>query len=139
MPFSARKMHFFEKNGNLTHWTAQDSADVKELFFQEVILHQFLKRKNRALLSKNVQAILTLHNLAQKVPKLEKKFLKVTGTKDIMCMLPKYMVLDHLLAKKCHNLGQKPYFSIFQKLTFLAVLRGFGGQIEIARQVLRYV
>ena len=64
-------MHFFEKNGNLTHWTAQDSADVKELFFQEVILHQFLKRKNRALLSKNVQAILTLLNLAQKVPFLE--------------------------------------------------------------------
>ena len=40
-----------------------------------------------------------------------------------------YMVLDHLWAKKCHNFGQKPWFSIFQKFTFLAVLRGFGGQI----------
>ena len=30
-----------------------------------------MKRKNRALLSKNVQAILTLLNLAQKVPFLE--------------------------------------------------------------------
>ena len=47
------------------------STDVKELFFREIILHQFLKRKNRALLSKNVQAILTLLNLAQKVPFLE--------------------------------------------------------------------
>ena len=43
----------------------------------------------------------------------EKKFPKVTGTKDILCMLPKYiytllyMVLDHLWAKKCHNFGQK--------------------------------
>ena len=64
-------MHFFEKNGNLTYWTARDSADVKELFFREIILHQFLKQKNRALLSKNVQAILTLLNLAQKVPILE--------------------------------------------------------------------
>ena len=71
MPFSARKMHFFGKNGNLTYWTTRDRANVKELFFQEVILHQFLKRKNRALLSKNVQAILTLLNLAQKVPFLE--------------------------------------------------------------------
>ena len=53
------------------NWTARDRADVKELFFQEVILHQFLKRKNRALLSKNVKAILTLLNLAQKVPFLE--------------------------------------------------------------------
>ena len=71
MSFSAQKMHFFDKNGNLTPCPAQPSADVKELFFREVILHQFLKRKNRALLSKNVQAILTLLNLAQKVPFLE--------------------------------------------------------------------
>ena len=47
------------------------SADVKEFLFWEVILHQFLKPKNRALLSKIVQAILTLLNLAQKVPYLE--------------------------------------------------------------------
>ena len=47
------------------------STDVKELFFREVILHQFFKRKNRALLSKNVQAILTFLNLAPKVPILE--------------------------------------------------------------------
>jgi hypothetical protein len=71
MPFSARKMHFFEKNGNLTTCSAQLSADVKELFFWKVILHQFLKRKKRALLGKNVQAILTLLNLAQKVPFLD--------------------------------------------------------------------
>ena len=64
-------MHFFDKNGNLTPCSAQLSADVKELFFQEVILHQFLKRKIRALLSKNVQAIFPLYNLAQKVFFLE--------------------------------------------------------------------
>ena len=71
MPFSAQKMHFFEKNGNFTHWTARDSASVKELFFWEVILHQFLKQKNIALYSKIVKATLTLLNLAQIVPFLE--------------------------------------------------------------------
>ena len=71
MPFSARKKHFFEKNGNLTTCTVQHSAHVKELFFREEILHQFLKRKKWALLGKNVQAILTLLNLAQKVQFLE--------------------------------------------------------------------
>ena len=55
----------------MTPCPAQPRADVKELFFREVILHQFLKRINWALLGKNVQAILTLLNLAQKVPFLE--------------------------------------------------------------------
>ena len=32
MPFFARKMHFFDKNGNLTTRLARTSADVKELF-----------------------------------------------------------------------------------------------------------
>ena len=67
MPFSARKMHFFEKNDNLTPCPVQPSADVKELFFREVILHQFLKRKNWAVLGKNVQAILILLNFAKKI------------------------------------------------------------------------
>ena len=49
MPFSAQKMHFFDKNDNLTHWTARDRVNVKELLFREVILHQFLKQKNIAL------------------------------------------------------------------------------------------
>ena len=47
------------------------SADVKELFFWKVILHSFLKRKNCGKLRKNVQAILTLFNSAQKLPFLE--------------------------------------------------------------------
>ena len=55
----------------MTHWTARDSADVKELFFREGILHQFLKQKKWAVLGKNVHAILTLLNLAEKVPFLE--------------------------------------------------------------------
>ena len=71
MPFSARKMHLLKKNCNFTPWPAWARINVKELFFQEVILHKFFNRKNRALLSKNVQAILTLLNLAQKVPFLE--------------------------------------------------------------------
>ena len=33
MPFSAQKMHFFYKNGNLTPWLARASSDFKELFF----------------------------------------------------------------------------------------------------------
>ena len=64
-----RKMHFFEKNGNLIHWTAWDSA--KGTFFWKVILYQFSKRKNWALLIKNVQAFWTLLNIALKVPFLE--------------------------------------------------------------------
>ena len=32
MPFSAQKMHFIDKNGNLTHWPARASFDVKEFF-----------------------------------------------------------------------------------------------------------
>ena len=71
MPFSAQKMHFFEKNGNLTTCSAQLRANVKELFFREVILHHFLKQKKWALLGKIVQAIFPLINLAQKVPFLE--------------------------------------------------------------------
>ena len=125
-------MHFFDKNGNLTPSTAQHSADVKELFFWEVILHQFLNRKKWALLGKNVQAILTLLNLAQKVLFLEDLKKKVSESDWNQCVCyPNtllYMVLDHLWAKKCHNLGRKHKFSIFQKFTFLAVLRGFGGQ-----------
>ena len=70
-PFSDRKMHFFDKNVNLTTCSAQLSADVKEFFFRVIILHRFLKRKLRALLSKNVQANLTLLNLAQKGPFLD--------------------------------------------------------------------
>merc|ERR1712242_260051 len=64
-------MHFFEKNDFFTTCSAQLSADIKELFFWKVILHQFLKRKKWALLGKNIQAILALLNLAQKVPFLE--------------------------------------------------------------------
>jgi len=106
MPFSARKMHFFEKNGFFTKSSARLSVNVKELFFREVILHQFLKRKKWALLGKNVQTILTLLNFAQKVPfleKLKKKFPKVTGTKDILCMLPKYIIIHGFRSP----LGQK--------------------------------
>ena len=100
-------MHFFDKNGNLTPCPAQPSADVKELFFREVILHQFLKQKKWALLGKNVQAILTLLNLAQKVPFLEdlkkKVSEKVTGTKDILFLLPKYIIIHGFRSP----LGQK--------------------------------
>ena len=122
MPFSARKMHFFEKNGNLNPWPARARTDVKELFFQEVILHQFLKRKNRALLSKNVQAILTLLNLAQKVPFLEdlrKKSLKWLEPYCVCCPNTlSYMVLDHLWAKKCPNLRQNWNFPFFKNQHF---------------------
>ena len=39
LPFSARKMRFFDKNGNVTHWTARDSASVKEYFFPLVFFY----------------------------------------------------------------------------------------------------
>ena len=68
MPFSARKMHFFEKNCNLTPCPAQPSSNVKKLFFREVILHQFLKRKNSSLTS-----TLSLTEQGVKLPFLSKK------------------------------------------------------------------
>merc|ERR1712026_93126 len=123
MPFSARKMYFFDKNGNLTPSTAQHSANVKELFFREVILHQFLKRKKWALLGKIVQAILTLLNFVQKVPFLENLKKKVSKSdwnqRHIVYVTQihyyMYKVLDHLWAKKSHDFGQNLKFSIFQK------------------------
>ena len=36
MPFSAPKMHFFDKNGNLTPWPPRASSDFKELLFLTV-------------------------------------------------------------------------------------------------------
>ena len=39
MPFSALKMHFFDKNGNLTPCLAQPSGDDKELFFPMVFFY----------------------------------------------------------------------------------------------------
>ena len=32
MPFSARKMHFFDENGNLPPWPARASSDFKDFF-----------------------------------------------------------------------------------------------------------
>ena len=116
MPFSALKMHFFDKNGNLTTCSAQLRADVKELFLGEVILHQFLKRKKWALLGKIVQAIFPLINFALKVPFFEDLKKKVSKSdwnqRHIVYVIQihyylLYMVLDHLWAEKCHNFGQK--------------------------------
>ena len=69
--FFCLKNAFFKKKCqfNPLHRTAPRRC--QGTFFWEVILHQFLKRKKWALLGKNVQAILTLLNLAQKVPFLE--------------------------------------------------------------------
>ena len=61
----------------------------------------------------------------------KKKVFKSDWNKSCVCYpnTLSYMVLDYLWAKKCHDFGQKHLFSIFQKFTFLAALRGFGGQI----------
>ena len=39
MPFSAQKMDFFDKNGNLVPWPARARADVKELFFPLIFFY----------------------------------------------------------------------------------------------------
>ena len=39
MPFSARKKHFFDKNGLLTPGGARRSGDVKELFLGGVFCY----------------------------------------------------------------------------------------------------
>ena len=69
--FFCPKNAFFWQKWQIDHLLRAALRRCQGTFFREVILHQFLKRKNRALLSKNVQAILTLLNLAQKVPFLE--------------------------------------------------------------------
>jgi len=45
MPFSALKMHFFDKNGNLIPCLAQPSGDDKELFFPMVFFYLNSKGK----------------------------------------------------------------------------------------------
>ena len=60
----------------------------------------------------NVQAILNLLNLAQKVPfwRIWRKSFWSDCNQDILCMLPKYIIvhgLNHLWAKKCHDFGRK--------------------------------
>ena len=39
MLFSAQKMHFFDKNGNLAPWPTRARADVKELFFPLIFFY----------------------------------------------------------------------------------------------------
>ena len=39
MPFSAQKMDFFDKNGNLVPWPVRARADVKELFFPLIFFY----------------------------------------------------------------------------------------------------
>ena len=145
MPFSTWKKHFLKK---MTIWppAQRSTAPMSRNFFPGGNFTPIFETKK---LRKVEEKCPGHFDSSQFSPKsaifggFEKKsFQKWLEPKTYCVCYPNtllYMVLDHLLAKKCHNLGQKPYFSIFQKLTFLAVLRGFGGQIEIARQVLRYV
>ena len=82
-------------------------------FFSGGNFTPIFEAKNGALYSKNVQAILTLLNLAQKVPFLENLKKKVSKTdwnqRHYVCYPNTllYMVLDHLWAKKCNNFWQK--------------------------------
>ena len=59
-------LHIFDKNGDLTPWPTWACTNFKDLFFREVIFHQFLKRKNIAPYSKIVLVTFPLYNLAQK-------------------------------------------------------------------------
>ena len=146
MPFSARKTHFFDKNGLLTPAGARRSAPERRCqgtFFSGGIL---LLISWRILLGKVGHMVKPPAEHFQFSWKWaifgrfeNKSFWKWLEPKTYCVCYPNtllYMVLDHLWAKKCHNFGQKLQFSIFKKFTFLAVLRGFEGQIEIPRQVL---
>ena len=46
MSFSGQKMHFFGKNGNLTHWAARGSKVVLEYFVWGIIFYLSMKKKN---------------------------------------------------------------------------------------------
>ena len=46
MSFSGQKMHFFGKNGNLTHWAARGSKVVLECFVWGLISYLSMKKKN---------------------------------------------------------------------------------------------
>ena len=68
-------------------------------------------------------------------------FKNLTGTKEILCMVPKYIILHGFrppLVKKYHNFGPKTIIFHYSKIHIFRYLRGFGGQIEILRQVLIY-
>ena len=65
MPFSALKMHFFDKNGNLTPCPAQRSGDDKELFFPMVFFYFNSKGKLGASWGTWWNPLLNIFNLAK--------------------------------------------------------------------------
>ena len=65
MPFSARKMHFFDKNGNLTPCPVQPSAVVKELFFPLVFFYLNSEGKLGASWGTWWNPLLNIFNLAK--------------------------------------------------------------------------
>jgi len=55
MSFSGQKMHFFGKNGNLTHWAARGSKVVLEYFVWGLIFYLSMKKKIGGLWRKKCQ------------------------------------------------------------------------------------
>ena len=53
--YSGQKMHFLEKNGFFTHWTARDSKVVLELFVWGLISYLPMKKNIPALSGKKSQ------------------------------------------------------------------------------------
>ena len=96
MSFSARKMHFFDKNSNIYPSSPLFTCDVKELFFPMIISSLNSEGLFGARWRTWWNPPRNIFNLAKNRPCLEefkKKFSNVTGTIYIKCMLPKYIMI----------------------------------------------
>ena len=66
-------------------------------------------------------------------------FPKVTGTRDILCILPKYIIIHGFrspLGQKMPWFWPKTIIFHFSKIHIFGCFKGIGGQIEIPTQVL---
>ena len=120
MPFSARKMHFFDKNDNLTPCTVRLSTDVKELYFQLVFFYLSSEGFFPARSCTWLNPSLNIFNFAkngQFLKDLRKKCPKLTVTIYIRYTLPKYIMIHgiyHIFAKNAQILVKNCNFLYFK-------------------------
>ena len=144
MPFSARKMHFFDKNGNLTRCTAQHRMDVKQLFFSGGNFTPIFKAKKLGTVG---QKCTSHFDSSQFSPKsaifggFEKKVSKNDWKQRhivYVTQIHSYTWFQTTFGPKISQFWPKTVIFHFSKIHIFGCFWGFGGHIEIPRQVLRY-